>query len=219
MDINQIETDLASPDLYQRLKAVTELRNYDGDVAIPLLLTKKKDPEFLVRSFVAMGLGKKQTADSFAALLEIIKFDRDSNVRAEAANSLSLFGKLSAPHLLQAFCKDDNWLVRISILAALMELNCPDELFDACVFGVRGEEPAVKEAAINGLAILAGTIKGNDALEQILNLVEDPSWRVRVQVAKALGKFDHPQAQAAREQLKKDEDHRVVAAALEEFIK
>ena len=50
-----------------------------------------KDPEFLVRSFVAMGLGNKRSDESYAALLNLMQFDKDPNVRAEASNSLSKY--------------------------------------------------------------------------------------------------------------------------------
>ncbi len=215
MDIRQIKAFLSDTDSQQRLKAITELRDYEAEVSVPLLLSAMKDPEFLVRSFVAMGLGKKHTAESFAALLEMMKCDRDSNVRAEAANSLSYFGEMSASHLMLAFYQDDHWLVRRSILAALMELNRPEELFEVCVWGIVGEDLTVQEASVEALGSLVGTPKQDVALDQLLTKVDDPSWRVRVQVAKALGKFVTAQAKAALEKLREDEDHRVVGAVLE----
>ena len=100
MEIEQIKAYLNSEDSQDRLKGLTELRNVETELAVPLLLTKIKDKEFLVRSFVAMGLGRKRNSESFAALLELIKCDRDPNVRAEAANSLSFYGQVAATHLL-----------------------------------------------------------------------------------------------------------------------
>ena len=218
MEIPEIEAFLASPDSQQRLKAITELREYEPEVAVPLLKSKIKDSEFLVRSFAAMGLGKKQTAESFAALLEVIKFDRDPNVRSEAANSLSLFGKVSLPHLVTLFHRDDHWLVRRSILAAFFELDCPDEMFDVCVCGLEGDDPTVKEASIQGLGFLANSAKQEAALEKLLPLVNAQWWRTRLFVAKALGQFHNPQAKEALNKLRNDSDHRVIAAVLESLI-
>lgn len=218
MDIDQIEACLKSPDSQERLKAIAQLKDYDSEVAIPLLKSKMRDKEFLVRSFVAMGLGKKQTAESFAALLELIKFDRDPNVRAEAANSLSLFGQVAAAHLMVAFNQDDHWLVRRSILAALIELNCPEELFDVCACGIKGEDITVQEASTEGFGFLAGTAKQDPALEQLLSLASAQWWRIRLKVAKALGKFDSLQAREVLIELQQDEDHRVVGAALESLV-
>ncbi len=218
MDIQEIETKLTSSDFSERLKAIAQLKDYDSEVAVPLLLSRIKDRQFLVRSFVAMGLGKKQTAESFAALLELIKFDRDPNVRAEAANSLSLFGQVAASHLTTLFHQDDNWLVRRSVLAALVELNCPEELFDVCSCGIQGEDVTVQEASIDGFGYLANSDKNKAALDKLLSLLKAEWWRVRVRVARALGKFEVQEAKDALVQLRQDEDYRVVGAALKALV-
>lgn len=218
MDLAEIKTYLASSNSQERMKAITALRNYESEIAIPLLIATKNDQEFLVRSFVAMGLGKKQNAESFAALLEMMKFDRDPNVRAEAANSLSFFGAVAAPHLALMFDRDDNWLVRRSILAALAELKCLEELFEVCLTGIEGEDQSVKESSINCLSMFAATSQQDLALAKLLTLMDDDFWRTRLQVASSLGRFDSDKAQKALEQMKQDPDHRVVGAVLESLV-
>jgi HEAT repeat protein len=123
MELYQIETDLQNLDFQYRLRAIAALKNYPSEIAVPFLSRHVQDPEFLVRSFVARELGRQQTSESFAALLQIIKLDNTPNVRAEAANSLSLFGRVAASHLVQTFFIDNHWLVRRSILPALAELD------------------------------------------------------------------------------------------------
>lgn len=220
MNIAEIKTYLENPDPQKRLQALTELRSpdYDAETVVPLLKNLINDKEFLVRSFVAMGLGKKQNAESFAALLELIKFDRDPNVRAEATNSLSLFGEIAAPHLVATFDRDDHWLVRRSILAAMMELDCPTELLEISTIGIVGEDLTVAESSVDCLASLAGKAQQNNALEKILSMLQAEWWGIRWRVAKALARFDDPQAKEALMQLKQDEDHRVVGAALDGLI-
>ena len=218
MDIAQIKTDLKHTDPQKRMKAVLELRNQDAETAVPLLKVSMKDKEFLVRSFTAMTLGKKQNAESFAALLEMMKFDRDPNVRSEAANSLSLFGEIAAPHLTLAFEQDDHWLLRRSILAAVTELSCAEELLQISSLGIEGEDKTVAESSIDCLGNLANTEKKTQALEKILSLVDHASWRMRWRVAKALGKFEEPEAKEALTKLKNDENHRVVSAVLESLM-
>ena len=215
MDIKEIETKLTSKNMYDRLDAIKALSGYGEEIAIPLLLRVKKDEQFLVRSFVAMGLGKNKTAESFASLLEMLKFDRDTNVRAEASNSLSLFGEVSIPHLQQAFHQDDSWLVRLSILSALKDLNCHDELFDICVCGIDGDDHSVRENCLSSLELFVNTPKEKKALALLLSMINDDSWRIRMRVAKSLTKFSLNSAKEALSQLRKDEDYRVVAAALE----
>ena len=218
MDIDLIKAYLQDSDPQKRMKAVLELRSFETEVAVPLLIAQMKDSEFLVRSFVAMGLGKKQNAESFSRLLEMMKFDRDPNVRAESANSLSLYGEVAASHLLLMFEKDDNWLVRRSILAALAELNCPLELFESALMGLEGDDQSVMESSIECLSLLSSSSKQASALAKLLSLAENESWRVRLRVAKALGKFSDAESRKALEKLKLDADHRVVGAALESLV-
>ena len=86
MELHQIETYIDSPNPQNRMKAITELRNYEPNLVVPLLKRRMYDQEFVVRSFVAMGLGYKQTEEGFGLLLDLIEYDRDYNVKAEAAN-------------------------------------------------------------------------------------------------------------------------------------
>ncbi len=218
MEIHKIQAELKNPDFQYRLKAIAALDNYESEVAVPLLRSKLHDSEFLVRSFVARGLGNQQSAESFAALMQIMKFDDTPNVRAEAANSLSLFGRVAVSHLVMAFYQDDHWLVRRSLLAAIAEMDCPEELFDICVQGLKDEDFTVQESSVDGLGLLANSNQHLAALSQILTLVNVESWRMRVRVSYALKRFDEPEAKAALNQLRQDEDHRVVGAALEDLL-
>ena len=218
MELHQIEADLKNPDFQYRLKAIAALKDYDSEVAVPLLTNNLNDSEFLVRSFLAIGLGKQKTADSFAALMRMIKFDDTPNVRAEAANSLSLFGRIAVSHLVLAFYQDDHWLVRRSILAALVEMECLHELFDVCTQALKGEDPTVQESAVDALSTLAGSSQHAVALSLLLTLVNAESGRMRVRVAYALKRFDDPQAKEALSKLRHDQEHQVVAAALDNLL-
>jgi HEAT repeat protein len=218
MDVSEIKAALDNPDFQYRLKAISALKAYDPDTAVPILIATLHDQEFLVRSFVARGLGQQQNAESFAALLEMSKFDDTPNVRAEAANSLSLFGKVSISHLVLSFCQDDHWLVRRSILAALEELDCPQELVEVCTEALAGDDLTVKEAAIDALASLANSSQHAPVLAQLLALTQSESARIRTRVALALQKFDEPQAQEASIELRQDPSYKVVAATLEDLL-
>jgi HEAT repeat protein len=72
MDLNAIQTALSSSDLSARITGIKALNDYDADVAVPLLMGRMADPEFLVRSLVAMGLRHQKSAESFAAILEML---------------------------------------------------------------------------------------------------------------------------------------------------
>jgi HEAT repeats len=218
MELHQIETNLKNPDFQYRLKAIAALKDYKSEIAIPLLRSKLHDSEFLVRSFVAMGFGKQQTAESFGALIEMVKFDDTPNVRAEAANSLSLFGQVAVSHLVLAFYQDDHWLVRRSILAAMVEMQCPEELLDVCGVALQDEDFTVRESAIDALANLSGTNQHQQALTKLLEFVNHESYRMRLRVAYALKYFPQPEAKQALQILRQDENHQVVAATLEDLL-
>lgn len=224
MELSEIEANLQNPDFQYRLKAISALKDQPIEAAVPLLLRRAKDPEFLVRTFVAQGLGKQQSAESFAALLELMRFDDTPSVRAEAANSLSFFGRVAASHLVQTAVQDDHWLVRRSIIAALADLEAADELLEVCLHLLITEDQTIAEdqtvqaAAIGALTSLSQSIHQTAALEAILRHVQSESTYLRIHAAAALRQFDSPAATAALVQLRQDPDHRVAGAALESLL-
>ena len=218
MDIEEIKSCLNNPDFQYRLKGVAALKDYNPEIAVPLLKSKVDDPEFLVRSFVSRAFGRQQTAESFAALLQMMKFDNTPNVRAEAANSLSLFGRCAASHLVLTFFQDDHWLVRRSILAVLIDMEWESELFEVCIEALASDDMATQEAAVDALGTLVGTTQEQAALSQLLGLVSSQSERIRQHVASALKGFDDPQVREVLSQLRQDSNPRVVAAALENLL-
>jgi HEAT repeat protein len=218
MDLNQIEAELQKSDFQYRLKAIAALKTHPSEVAVAVLTQNLNDPEFLVRSFVARELGRHQTAESFAALLQIMRLDNTPNVRAEAANSLSLFGRVSASHLVQTFFQDNHWLVRRSILPALVEIDCPAEALEVCELGLAGDDLAVQEASVDTLGSLHSSQQCDMALEKLLALGQSAPDHIRVRVAHALKLFDLPAAKAALALMRQDPDHRVVGAAMEGLL-
>lgn len=218
MELQQIETYIDSPNPQDRMKAITELRHHTPSVVVPLLRRRMCDQEFIIRSFVAMGLGNKQTEAAFEALVNLIEYDTDPNVRAEAANSLAKYGERAFPHLLQLFERDSHWLVRQSILAAVSEADCPEILLQLCRWGIAGDDPVVQEVAIANLGQLRGTPQAEEALSILLSLATSEAVVIRAQVARVLGYFDQPEAKAALGELREDRDYRVVGATLEALL-
>lgn len=214
MELQQIEAYITSEDAQYRMRALTALREYDPEVAVPLLQALANDPEVLVRSFVAMGLGRKQSETAFAALVQMCG-DADSNIRAEAASSLALYGERSLPYLQRLFRDDRGWLVRQSILAALMEMSCPALLRELCAIALHDRDLLVRETAVDALGTLAGGAEGDRALDLLLEHRQDDDWQIRARVAYGLRKFDDPRAESALAELRQDRDHRVIATLLD----
>jgi HEAT repeat protein len=217
MELHKIESNLASPNPQDRMKAMVELRNHAPEVAVPLLKQRMHDREFIVRSFVAMGLGNKRTEEGFRALLDLIERDNDANVVAEAANSLAKFGEAAVPHLVHLFERNSHWLVRQSIFAALEDAE-PDILMQLCRWGWEGEDLVVQGNAITILGQLCGTPQESTALAILLKAAAAEASVVRAQAARTLQRFEHPQAKAALATLRQDTDLRVVGATLESLV-
>ncbi len=218
MELHQIETYLESPNPQERMKAITELRHYSPPLVVPLLKRRMYDREFMIRSFVAMGLGFKRTDEAFELLVNIIENDKDYNVRAEAANSLAKYGEQSIPHLVKLFQQDSHWLVRQSIFAAINLTEHPEILLDLSILGLKGEDPVVKLTAIASLGQLAGTAQVSSALELLLEAANSEKAVIRAEVARALKDFAEPRAEAALMKLRQDSDYRVVGATLETLV-
>ncbi|MDJ0598026.1 MAG: HEAT repeat domain-containing protein [Crocosphaera sp.] len=218
MKINQIKVYLEDPNPQNRLKAIVELRNYPPNVVVPLLKQRMYDKEFVIRSFVAMGLGYKLSDEGFNILLSLIENEKDPNVLAEGANSLAKYGEKAIPHLLELFRRESHWLLRQSILAAVDEIGSPDVFLQLCQWGLEGDDLTVKLASISYLRKLKGTPLESEAINVLLDLSTSEIVAIRGQVARVLGIFEAPVARAALAQLREDLDHRVVAATLETLL-
>lgn len=219
MELSEIQANLQQEDYSYRLKAISALKAYPAEVALPLFRRHQNDPEFLVRTFVARELGHFLTDESFALLLELIQFDNTPSVRAEATNSLSLFGLVTAGHLVKVFIQDDHWLVRRSILAALCDMHCHGEVWEVCQAAIANpEDGATRDVAILALGSLAGTTQEELALAQLLTFSNAADWSDRKQSAYALKAFNAPAAKEALLKLREDSDHRVIGAVLEDLL-
>jgi len=189
-DLDVLREAIGSGDPTRAMPALTQLRFCSDEQAVPLLVLGTQQQAFLVRSLSCSGLGYKRTEQGWAVLETLLGSDEDANVRAEAANALVSYGvERSWPLLRTAFAADDAWLVRCSILSGLAE-----------------------QAQIN-LAWL---------LELAEIAIADGDGTVRVSGAEILGRIVResqggPIGERARtllQPLQQDQDHRVVAAAL-----
>jgi HEAT repeat protein len=215
MSLAEIEANLTSLDPQVRMRGITELRHYDAVVAVPLLASRQTDQELIVRSFVAMGLGYKQNDEAFATLVKMLGTESDANVRSEVANALIKYGRTAIPHIVPAFYTYPDWLMRMSILLALTDMDAPQELFQLCLAAFVDPNPTVQETGVKCLAFLAESEMAEDALLHLLAFAQSSTWQVRQQAAISLRWFTDPRATEALTQLQRDSDYRVVSAVLE----
>ena len=219
MELTQIQNFLDDPNPQNRMKAMVELRGYEPAIVVPLLKQRMYDKEFIVRSFVAKGLGHKINDEGFQALLDLIDNDQDPNVKAEAANSLANYGEKAIPYLVKLFKVESHWLVRQSIFAVVNEINSPEILFQLSAWGLDGEDLVVKFISIANLGKLKGTVYEEKAVDLLCQQSTVEIVQVRMRVAKTLGIFDDPKAKATLAKLRADSDYKVVGATLENLVR
>jgi hypothetical protein len=197
LDIAALHEAITSGDPARAMPALAGLRKVPEDQAIPLLLVGLEQEAFLVRSLACAGLGVKRNESGWSALERTLQNDADTNVRAEAANSLASYGVERAwPLLRDAFAADRHWLVRCSILSALAEqpLMASDQLLELARMAIADGDGTVR---VGGTEILGRLVREGGGLA---------------------GAGDTSPAAVGRALLlglQADGDHRVVAAALD----
>ena len=195
-DLEALRLAISSGDPVRAMPALAGLRRLEAEQAVPLLLLGLEQEPFIVRSLSCAGLGLKRNEAGWEVLLAALAEDADANVRAEAANALALYGVERAwPHLRDSFARDEQWLVRCSILSALAEQPdiAPESLLELAEMAITDADGTVR---VGGAEILS---------------------RLAQEAAQANPAATTPWGQAARQRLQKlqqDSDHRVVAAAL-----
>lgn len=215
MEITKITSSLASENPQDRLRGITALREYDASIAAPLLLSQVEDSETIVRSFAAMGLGHKRSEDGFNSLVQLLRDDADANVRSEAAGALAKYGKSAVPYLVEQFEMDQHWLLQMSILLAMPDLDSPAEFLQMIRRSRDLSEQTVQNTALEQLPRLADTSVAQEVLELLVELSQSEDWQERRAAALGLRAFSGDRVQPILQALRTDQDHRVVAATLE----
>jgi HEAT repeat protein len=213
--IEQIEINLRNEALNERKAALDELAGYPPEAAVPILQKLANERDFGLRRLAVMGLGNHKTEASFQTLVNILHQDNDSNVLAEAANSIFDFGDPALPELVKLFEKSDNWLVRQTVISLLVETEHHDALLSVATDALEDDTETVKEIGILALGQLLKSPLKSQALTLLAELAEDSEWRTRWRTVIALQQTQEPQAKELILKLQRDEHFRVVAAALE----
>jgi HEAT repeat protein len=213
--LNQLEQQLRSYALNERKAALDELAKVPSDLAVPILQRLAEEPDFLYRRFAVMGLGNHTTPASLATLKELLATEQDSNVLSEVANSLFEFGDEAIPLLPELFERTTNWLVRQTIIGILVDADRPEMLFNVIELGLQDADVTTKESAILAIGTLINTDWRDRVLPWLLTLAESSKWRDRWRAATTLSICPDDRAKAVLAKLQTDENHYVVAAALE----
>ena len=215
-ELNTLENDLRAAALNVRIAALNTLAAQPAADAVPILQRLSKEESFLLRRLAVMGFANPAPDEAaFNSLYELVTTETDANVLAEVANSIYDFGDKSIPILVQMFAANDNWLLRQTVLAILQESNHPEVLLDVSLQALEDPTQTVKETAILALRQVLASPLQLQALATLTKLAQSEIWRDRWRAATALTGCDHPQATDLLTQLQQDENHYVVAAALD----
>lgn len=191
MDFDALREAIASDVPGRSRPALASLVDATPEQAETLLLLGLQQSDMLLRQLSCSGLGHKPTPAGWEPLVHTLQNDPEVAVRAEAANALVSHGLERAwPLLLEAFQRENEWLLRCSVLSAVAEhpQMSAEQLLEIGSLAVADADGTVR---VGGAEILGRLIREADPASAVAE-----------------------QARAALRRLQQDADHRVVAAAL-----
>jgi HEAT repeat protein len=174
--------DLASSDTAPLEGATTEER---------LALLVRGDAVERRRAALSLAEGER-TEDAVEALVRVARTDEDDDVRQFAVEALGKLGGDRAAEGALAVTRDEEPWVRAEAFVALDRLDRRTHA-DRIDAGLEDDHHAVRRNA----AISTFKRRGEDALSDLLALVEDPNDRVREWAVHMLGGVDDDRAREA----------------------
>ncbi len=209
LSLEEISTQLESPNLRDRMVALANLRHVPSEDAVPLIKKVLEDESLQLRSMAIFALGIKSTPESYPILVRILETDPDYGIRADAAGALGYLGDARAFEVLsRAFYEDTDWLVRFSAAVSLGNIKDP-RAREVLLQALDSKEIVLQEAAISAL----GEIQAIDSVDSILRFAQSDDWLIRQRLAEALGNLPTPKSVSALKYLEKDSHFNVAEAA------
>ncbi|MEO1377413.1 MAG: HEAT repeat domain-containing protein [Cyanobacteria bacterium J06635_10] len=205
-----VKKKLESEDLGDRLRGVNEIRQLEPAIGFMFIQSAIKDKNARVRySAVSQfdTLGAQDLDKSLNLLRELLK-DPEADVQAAAADCLGGLQLVAAfDDLQQLYQSTDEWIVKLSVIAALGELGEPRG-FEMLQQALKEDNDLVKTAAISSM----GELGNSQAVPVLAPLASNSDWQIRYRVAQALNRLNTESAKPILENLANDE---VEAVALE----
>ncbi|HLO49044.1 MAG TPA: HEAT repeat domain-containing protein [Kamptonema sp.] len=203
---------LSSQDLGDRLKALNQMRQLERATAFELIQSAIADKNVRVR-YAAVSqmstLGEENLPKSLDVLRDRLLNDPEPDVQAAAADALGALKLTSAfDDLQQLYHRTPEWLVQLSIIAALGDMGEP-RAFELLEFALQSENELIQTIAISALGEL-GDIR---AVGAIVPYASHTDWQMRYRVAQALARLGGPEAEATLKTLAQDEVEQVAEAA------
>ncbi|MBE9228788.1 HEAT repeat domain-containing protein [Phormidium sp. LEGE 05292] len=209
---DSVQKLLRSEELSDRLRAVNQLRQLDRSNAFKLVQIPIKDSNSRVR-YAAVSqldiLGWENLETSLQILRDRLLNDSEVDVQAAAADCLgALQLKETLTDLEQAYHNTSEWLLQMSIIAALGEMG-DIQAFNLLEEALQSKVDLVKTAAISSFGEL-GDLR---AVPLLSHYSKDPDWQTRYRVVQALSRLGSPEALAVLQTMTNDEVEQIAKEA------
>jgi HEAT repeat protein len=203
---------LISQDLGDRLRAVNLVRQLEPTIGYELIQTAINDSNSRVRySAVSQldTLGNQNLDLTLNILRDRLFNDPEADVQAAAADCLGALKIQEAfQDLQEVYRSTKEWIVQLSIIAALGELGDP-RAFDLLKEALASNNELVITAAIGSL----GELGNPQAVTLLSPFVTYPDWQLRYRLVQALKLLDSADAKPVLETLANDEVEAVATEA------
>lgn len=214
MDVtpDSVRVLLDSDDYGNRIHAVNQMRYLEPAIACELLMTAATDSNARVRYAAVSQLAAvgNQNRQGVADLLRrCLLTDAELDVRAAAADSISalqlteLFDDLN-----NVYSQTTDWIVQMSIVAALGELGDPRG-FDILQDALTSKTDLIKTTAIGAL----GELGDRRAIELIRPFATSDDWQIRYRVVQALNRLGGDESIAILRELINDDVEQIAQEA------
>jgi len=180
-----------------RAKAAAALGEVDNDNALDALLAGLQQEEARVRIEVVKALGTIDKSEAHDALIRVVDTEQSPYVVAAALEALgTLKVQKAKKRITKALSHDShNEVVRCAAFEALVSLEAEDSLKTIAAYTASGKPRTSRPDAISAVGRLGKWMDEKDKPRKVLlDLLEDPSPRIRSAVVRALGDLGDPQA-------------------------
>ena len=207
-----IQQLINSEELGDRLRAVNQLREIEPAIAFDLIQIAIADQNTRVR-YAAISqlasLGNQNLPKSLEVLRGCLLHDPEADVQAAAADAIgALKLKQAFEDLQQVYQTTSEWLVQMSIVAALGEMEEP-RAFDILKDALSGDNDLTRTVAISAL----GELGNPEAVALLVPYASDQDWQIRYRVVQAFKRLGGSLAQETLKQLAQDPVEQVAQEA------
>lgn len=204
---------IESENMGDRLRGVNQLRQLDRAIAFELVQPAIADSSARVR-YAAVSqvatLGECDRQSALTLLRDRLLNDSEADVKAAAADSIGALQLTEAfEDLQQLYQSTSEWLIKLSIIAALGEFG-DLRSFEMLEDALNSTEDLLKATAIGSF----GELGDRRAIPLLIPYAANSDWQIRHRVARSLGLLGGAEVRPTLEELAKDDVEPVAQTAI-----